>query len=259
MTSYVLHIEKWKNRARIDFFTEFVKAWIPFNAWMNKAYANSFNSDRAIINELKRNSDVKTKIKRLIENTDEDGIDFKNQLAKFHKILEDLELKNGNNSVNFTSIAVERNKKDIEEFTHNRIEYKALYDKSQKKFFAVITTSYGKKTFELIQDEYNYSDFEKQLNTSNVSDTQKGFIKSAYKEINPYIPLNLITASETNCVKIGNYNFCEDLDLICKAIIENIYSLRCMLFHGDIEPKEDTEALFETAYFILKHMLKAIS
>lgn len=254
---YHRHIDKWKERASIDFFTEFVKAWIPFNAWMNKSY--SLTTDREIISELKRASSVKTKLKRLLENTDEESTDFKNYLAKFHYILEELELKNNGNSVNFTSIAVERNRKEKEEFISRGIEYKALYDRTQKKFVTVVTTSYGVKAFELIQNEYNYTDFESNLTSSDISETQKGFIKSAYKEINPYIPLNLITTDESNCIKVGNYNFCGDLDSICMAIIENIYSLRCMLFHGDIEPKEDTEKLFETAYFILKHMLKAIS
>lgn len=38
MPSYIAHITKWKERARIDFFTEFVKVWIPFNAWYNQYY-----------------------------------------------------------------------------------------------------------------------------------------------------------------------------------------------------------------------------
>ena len=32
MPNYTGHLNKWKERANIDFFTEFVKAWIPFNA-----------------------------------------------------------------------------------------------------------------------------------------------------------------------------------------------------------------------------------
>ncbi len=70
---------------------------------------------------------------------------------------------------------------------------------------------------------------------------------------------NLITTHENNCIKIRSYKFCNNVDLICKAILENLYSLRCLLFHGDIDPTDGTNKVFESAYFTLKHILKAIN
>jgi hypothetical protein len=73
------------------------------------------------------------------------------------------------------------------------------------------------------------------------------------------LPENLSSTDDNDCIKIGNYKFCSDKDKIFKAIIENIYALRCLLFHGDIEPTDDTNKLFESAYFVLKYILEAIS
>ena len=28
-----IHIEKWATQASIDYYMQFIKAWIPFNAW----------------------------------------------------------------------------------------------------------------------------------------------------------------------------------------------------------------------------------
>lgn len=257
MPDFIATVKRWRERAKIDFFAEFVKAWIPFNAWYNQSYARA-NSDREVINEIKRDSCIKTKIKHLLEDTDETGNDFRNHIARFHRLLEDLELKNNELSVNFTNVVIEKNNNDNEGYEARGITYRALFDKNQKKYIATITNSVGEKILNYSKDVYLYSDFEQQVNSSDISETQKGHIKGAYKKINPLVPINLITADD-ECICINNYKFVKDTDKLSQAIIENIYSLRCMLFHGSIEPTEDTEKLYETAYYILKYMLCAIN
>lgn len=255
MPSYVAHIKKWKDRAKIDFFTEFVKAWIPFNAWYNQSYTEAKN-DREILNEIKNNSCVKTKLKRLLENDDTDANNFKNKLENFHEILENLQLKNNSFDVNFTNVVIERNKNKEIKKTSRGIDYCAIY--SGGRFCATVTTSDGEKTLNYSHTEYDFAHFEENVRNSGISDTQVGYIRSCFKDINPYIPQNLITTDESNCLRVGKFKFVNNSDLISKAIIENIYSLRCMLFHGSIEPREDTEKLYENAYYILKAFLEAI-
>jgi hypothetical protein len=106
MPNYTGHLNKWKERANIDFFTKFVKAWIPFNAWMSKNY--DLKTERQIIDEIKDNSSIKTKIKHFLENTDEESHNFRNYLARLHNILEESGLKNNGRSVNFTNIVIEK-------------------------------------------------------------------------------------------------------------------------------------------------------
>lgn len=52
---YTEHAEKWKALADIDYFTQFIKAWIPFNAWYMTYYPN-LTTDRQAINEIKSTS-----------------------------------------------------------------------------------------------------------------------------------------------------------------------------------------------------------
>ena len=45
--------EEWKRLADIDYFGMFVKAYIPFNAWLS-AYYPKLDMDRAKINAIKK-------------------------------------------------------------------------------------------------------------------------------------------------------------------------------------------------------------
>ena len=49
------HKDEWIALADLDLFGAFVKAYIPFNAWMNVSYT-TLNTDREKINEVKKNS-----------------------------------------------------------------------------------------------------------------------------------------------------------------------------------------------------------
>ncbi len=42
---YIAHKDEWKMLADIDYFGMFVKAYIPFNAWMNVSYP-ALHTDR---------------------------------------------------------------------------------------------------------------------------------------------------------------------------------------------------------------------
>ena len=46
------NITRWIEQSEIDYFTHFIKAWIPFNAWYNLRYSN-LGSDREKINSIK--------------------------------------------------------------------------------------------------------------------------------------------------------------------------------------------------------------
>ena len=52
---YTENSEKWKNLASIDYFTHFIKAWIPFNAWYKNFYPD-LTTDRKAIDEIKSTS-----------------------------------------------------------------------------------------------------------------------------------------------------------------------------------------------------------
>ncbi|WP_287693246.1 hypothetical protein, partial [Microcystis sp. M078S1] len=78
---YTENSEKWKNLASIDYFTHFIKAWIPFNAWYKNFYPD-LTTDRKAIDEIKSTSNkFRNKLVSLLINGDNDGVAFKSRIA----------------------------------------------------------------------------------------------------------------------------------------------------------------------------------
>jgi hypothetical protein len=50
------NLKQWRDSARIDWFSQFIKAWIPFNAWMTDTFGDL--SDRELIDKVKGGSNV---------------------------------------------------------------------------------------------------------------------------------------------------------------------------------------------------------
>ena len=71
---------------------------------------------------------------------------------------------------------------------------------------------------------------------------------------------NLIYSGQgTNYINIAGIHFVNDTEKIAKALIEIIYSLRCLLFHGELVPREEYNKIYESAYYILRVFLEAIA
>jgi hypothetical protein len=50
------NLKGWRDSARIDWFSHFIKAWIPFNAWMTNTYGEL--SDHDLLDHVKSGSNV---------------------------------------------------------------------------------------------------------------------------------------------------------------------------------------------------------
>jgi hypothetical protein len=86
---YTENSEKWKSLASIDYLTQFVKAWIPFNAWY-RSYYPDLDSDRKAINEIKATQNkFRDKLISLLTNEGNDGVSFKSRTAELHLALEE--------------------------------------------------------------------------------------------------------------------------------------------------------------------------
>ncbi len=85
---YTENSEKWKSLASIDYFTQFVKAWIPFNAWY-KNYYPDLKTDREAINEVKAHpNSFRNRLFRLLDNQDNESVAFKSRISELHLELE---------------------------------------------------------------------------------------------------------------------------------------------------------------------------
>jgi len=80
------HISKWIEKSEPDFYTMFIKSWIPYNAWyMHNFYSedDKRTSDKSIIRFIGTAPNLyKNRIISLLQGTDNDSLRFKELLWK---------------------------------------------------------------------------------------------------------------------------------------------------------------------------------
>ena len=262
-TLYTENSEKWKTLADIDYFTQFVKAWIPFNAWY-KNYYPTLDTDKAAIDEIKStNNTVRNKLISLLNGNDTDSIAFRSHLAKLHSELGRKYIFNKyGERICFDLIVIERNPEKIIIYERNSIICKVERGpggRSEKEIISTVQNKARAMVFTCTQsDGYNLEDLKTQPGFERLSQSQKASLESAYKDANPRRPICLLTNDDDHCIKVGSIKFITDTTSLSKGILEILYSLRNGLFHGEIVPDKETNRVYESAYHILNALVQAL-
>ena len=255
----------WKELSDIDYFTQFIKAWLAFNAWIRNAYPN-IKKDRELINNIKENSNaVKNKIRSLLNDTGNNGKSFRGLIAELHGQLERtyLEVNRSGQTyrITFTDMK-EFNFASEDSFSHTRAEYllKRLTSGDNRGRIEIKLLKQSDQTviFEFTQDEYNLNELTAHPPFQRLPVTRKEKIIASYQGIIPFKTISWLANSGEDHIEIGAYKFKNDADGLAAAIIENIYQMRCLLFHGELVPKKDYNLVYEPAYRIVKVFLEAV-
>ena len=104
----------------------------------------------------------------------------------------------------------------------------------------VISNGGSNKFFYTQTKDFDLSDLIYHDDYLRLSPTQQKNLCICYEEINPSKPINLLTHDYSNSIKMGNIHFINENETLCKGIIEILYKLRNVLFHGEIIPDRDT-------------------
>jgi hypothetical protein len=275
---YTENSEKWKNLASIDYFTQFVKAWIPFNAWY-KNYYPDLKTDREAINEIKaHHNKFRNRLVSLLDNGDNDGVAFKSRIAELHLELERKHIFNKNERISFERIVIESNPKKQNNFSYQSVTYKVereISGRAKKEVQIEIVDRNGGTRFCFTQvNGFDLDELTLNQDFKRLSQNQQNKLKTCYEEINPSKPISLLIqdwhlikdikedqdsiSRSKKCIEMGNLLFINDTDQLCKGIIEILYKLRNVLFHGEIIPDGDTNKVYEPAYQILYTLIQAL-
>lgn len=250
------HKNEWKALADIDYFGNFVKAYIPFNAWMNTSYP-SLSRDRDKIDEIKKNPNpLRDKICVLLD-AEQDGIQFRNLLGELHSLLENHYIYNKDKRISFSGVTIDKNpeKQSIE---HKRgIEFIANRD---KKVISLIKNRKKEEIFKLEQENYDINGLQTNQVFQKLSTEYQSYLLGCYKDIEPYIQKDFTDIKgvdeKYNC---GAYKFVKDHDHdLAKGLIEILYNLRCSLFHGELVPNKEANQIYGTAYRILYMLIQSL-
>lgn len=258
--------DRWLQIANGDFEYSilFIKCWLPFNAWYCNNYPQFKNQDSAILREVKTDDNLfRTRLISLLENDDEDSIFFRNQLIILHKQLERCKVPNIANSLSFKSINFRTNPNPIFTKDYNKFNFKIeLLVPIQPHNIKIRVDVLKNRRATMYTYQHTKYDFEHFINDPSfiaLSEKNKEILKDGFKQINPKIKESLIVEKKKDSLQnIGSVFFKNDTNLLSQAIIEIIYNLRCILFHGEIQPNKDNLKIYEPAYYMLKLLIKSL-
>ena len=258
---YIENAEAWKAISNIDYFTYFVKAWIPFNAWYRNSYP-ALESDAEIMQQIKTQpNSFKNRIISLLQNTDSDSIVFKENLSHLHYQLERNYIYNRGVRISFENIVVEENPVTTGTRTYRGFSYNVEIDAGNKrKFTSKIIDIKSVIRLDISQNNgYNWDEIANHSQYKALPPECNRILKACYEEVNPRKAVSLLATGPRESIKVGNYNFVNDLELIAKAVITVIYTLRNSLFHGQLVPDRNTQLVYEPAYHMLRMLVMSLN
>ena len=262
MTLYTENIERWKMLSDVDYFTQFVKTWVCFNAWYKTSFPE-LKTDRAAIEHIKStNNKVKNEILKHLNNDYPENRKFKSFVGELHHRLESKYVHNKESRISFQEICIEENIKKKEEKSFNRISYRAERDVivgTSKVVETEILNMSNARQFYFQQAKYNFSEIEVLPDFLALDTNRQRFLRIVYEDINPYKRICLIAEADSrDKIEIGGVYFVNDKERICKGIITTLYSIRNVLFHGEIVPDKETNRVYEPAFQMLKMIIEAL-
>lgn len=260
MINITENTRRFIENASIDYYTYFIKAWIPFNSWYKQKWTDIY-SDRAAINKIKDSSnEARSTIVNFIEGDGDNAKTFQSYLSTLHYQLLENTIENKGNRITFQNVVVGKNRTKIIDESYNRLKY--YLERKDNQFgvkeliIKIFSSNNIMKYNPIIQKKYDKEELTEDREFQKMSTSQQNQVLRYYDELIPNISLNLIESSSSNkVIKIGSFNFIDNTEKITQGLIEIIYSLRCVLFHGELNPNEANNEVYKNVYNILYMIL----
>ena len=262
---YTTNKDEWRALADIDYFGMFVKAYIPFNAWMNVTYPAS-PMDRAKINAVKRDTNpFRDKIYALLDASTQEGANFRNAIGELHYLLENHHIHNQDRRITFTDIVLGKNPDNIKEDSYRGIGFRVQYGNgsgTDTHTHSLIKRRDGSAIFTKTQEDYNLSELKACPDYALLSDEYKTRLVKCYELVIPNLTKNLLTGFDatdpTKYYNIGQFKFVKEREYIAQGLIEILYNMRNSLFHGELIPNKEANKIYGAAYKILRELIEAL-
>lgn len=265
----VVHIDEWLKRSEPDYYTMYINAWIPYNAWFVKEY-NDESDGKCLKQVCTTDNAYRNKIKALLTNTDFEGKEFRYHLSKIQEELKAHSIPE-NAPINLNNVLVDKNNKTNFQKDYRKYSYKWEYNKPQKNQCRCVvsyrnSTQNTLVTFDL--NEWNEEELKNNDSYKNIDiKVVREKVLEYFYEIRPQVKVPIIVQATKsghrphNVIVIDedkHLYFINDVDKISRAIIWLLYKLRNMIFHGQINPNKACMPIYEHAYNIQRLLIKEL-
>ncbi len=276
---YHIHIDRWLEKAMEDFYTLFVKAWIPFNAWYNRDIAPETNNgtDKECINYICKNDNTyKNKILAFLRGNTREDLRFQQEMVDLHMALLNHPIPDAAHPITFSTTTIYDNSHPVEHGDYYSISYKIErkvkasgcgYDYEVK----VNEKGNGPLKFNVILNKWKMEDLEGHPDFGQFSEAIKNKLKHAFKTVDIKAPTDAIVKPvirkgvESRPPHSKMYGkeekayFIDDDDKLAQVLIQLMYKLRCQIFHGELDPTIQNMEVYEHAYRIQSMIIKELN
>ena len=278
MAHGTIYLKRWLELAEEDFYTLFIKAWIPFNAWYDKEILPSANgeTDRACINYIcKNNNTYKDKILAYLRGNTREDLRFQQELVDLHLALLRHPIPNATHPINFMTTTIYDDSHPVDESDYYSVHYKMEriirggnnFDYDVK----VSDKATGALKFNQRFNRWKMAELEGHADFAQFSEAIRKKLKEAYLAVYIKAPTNVI---KTPVIRGGNESrpphsvvygkeeiayFVNEEDKVAQVLIQLLYELRCQIFHGELDPKPSSMEVYEHAYRIQMMIIKELN
>lgn len=265
------NLRRWRDAAEIDWFSQFIKAWIPFNAWMTDTFGDL--ADRELLDKVKDgrnvvyNRVVPMLSRRLPQARDTqagwqddsaDAQDFRLQIAELHRRLQSCVVECRRGRVSFETVDIGANGHKDEQRTRRNRQLRVRRDHPNKGEITLeITASTSSAAFALILAQYDRRLLEDEPTFQALRDEHRSTLLDMFETVAPRRIITVLAPhGETDVLTFGTVGFINDPAKVFSAMVDVIYNLRNALFHGSITPNETHNAIYEPAYHIVMRCVR---
>jgi hypothetical protein len=256
------NLSRWRDAAEIDWFSQFIKAWIPFNAWMTDTFGDL--TDRDLLDKVKTGSNVV--YNRIVPMLDpsrdrgQDADEFRLQVAELHRLLQECTVEGRRGRVSFETVDLGNNPIKIQQVTVRSRTLRVQRDHPNKGEVTVeITASRTKAALLLTFPNHDRRALEDDPSFQSCIPEHRARLLDLFEAVAPRRIDTVLAkhdAPTSECLEFGNTRFVARPEKIFSALVDVIYSLRNALFHGSITPNTQHNEIYEPAYHIVMRLVR---
>lgn len=257
------YVREWYEKSEIDYFSAFVKAYIPFNAWMNDHFKGE-KTDRDMLERVKNDSNTfRQKILTLLKLKDTAGFAFRGAIGLLHGALEESTVANNGEKISFQNVVICKNPITNVTQSYHGIQYSAKYE--QTTGLTTVEVKENKSCNVLVSlSERGYPDDDVVIKNPRVkalNQSRLDYLLGVYRQVNPRKEESLLYQGrkKNEGIVCGAYKMIEKEEKLAAGLVEILYSLRNALFHGVIDPNKDANKVYGAAYQIMHTLVGALT
>jgi hypothetical protein len=265
------NLKQWRDSARIDWFSQFIKAWIPFNAWMTDTFGDL--SDRDLLDQVKKGSNViYNRIVPILtwshaqakgaqggwQDLSQESEEFRLHIEQLNRLLQSCVVEGRRGRISFETVDIGHNIHIDEQLTKWTRTFRVRRDHPAKGQVTLeMSATKSSAAFSLTQVAYDRRALEDEPSFQALKIEHRSTFLAMHNTIAPRKVISVLAPhGSPDVLRIGNTDFIQDPEKIFSALVDVIYNLRNALFHGSITPNEQHNEIYEPAYHIVMRFVR---